>query len=267
MIRISKLLLLAAIISLSAAYASPQSLLAIAGLQPEASSFQSYGQSGYGQGQVITCSSDDGRRHYCDADTRRGVRLSRQISGSACVETKTWGYDNRGVWVDRGCRAEFSIGGGGNWGPGQGNRPGQGQTITCSSDDGRRNYCQTNGDPRRIVLTRQISGSPCVQDQTWGVDNRGLWVDRGCRAEFSFGGGGGWRPGQGQGPGQAQIITCSSDDGRRNFCSINGYNSNSVVITRQISGSPCVQNQTWGIDRRRGLWVDRGCRAEFQVSR
>jgi len=266
MIRISKLLLLAAIISLSAAYASPQPLLAIAGLQPEVAGFQGYGQSGYGQGQVITCSSDDGRRHYCDADTRRGVRLSRQISGSACVETQTWGYDNRGVWVDRGCRAEFSIGGGGNWGPGQGNRPGQGQTITCSSDDGRRNYCQTNGDLRRIVLTRQISGSPCVQDQTWGVDNRGLWVDRGCRAEFSFGGGG-WRPGQGQGPGQSQIITCSSDDGRRNFCSINGYNSNSVVLSRQISGSPCVQNDTWGIDRRRGLWVDRGCRAEFQVSR
>ena len=184
MIRISKLLLLTAIISLSAAYASSQPILTIAGLQPEAAGFQ-----GQGQGQVITCSSDDGRRNYCNVDTRRGVRLNRQISGS-----------------------------------------------------------------------------PCVQDQTWGVDNRGLWVDRGCRAEFSFGGGG-WRPGQGQGPDQSQIITCSSDDGRRNFCSINGYNSNSVVLTRQISGSPCVQNQTWGIDRRRGLWVDRGCRAEFQVNR
>ena len=193
MIRISKLLLLATFISLSAAYASPQPVLAIAGLQPEPFALQAgygFGQGyGQGQGQVITCSSDDGRRNYCNVDTRRGVRLNRQISGS-----------------------------------------------------------------------------PCVENQTWGVDNRGLWVDRGCRAEFSFGGGG-WRPGQGQGPDQSQIITCSSDDGRRNFCSINGYNSNSVVLTRQISGSPCVQNQTWGIDRRRGLWVDRGCRAEFQVNR
>ena len=28
-------------------------------------------------------------------------------------------------------------------------------------------------------LARQISGSPCIRDTTWGVDRRGLWVDRG----------------------------------------------------------------------------------------
>jgi hypothetical protein len=179
MIRISKLLLLVAFISLSAPRALSQSLLTLTDLHP---SFQGYGQGG---GQVITCSSDDGRRNFCNVDTRRGVRLSRQISGSPCIETQTWGYDNRGVWVDRGCRAEFVVGsGGGNWGPG-GNRPGQGQSVTCSSDNGRRNYCPVNGaDLNNVILTRQISGSPCVQNQTWGVDNRGLWVDRGCRAEF-----------------------------------------------------------------------------------
>jgi hypothetical protein len=264
MIRTAKLLLLATVISLSAAYASSQPLLATAGLLPMAAGLQ-----GYGQGQLITCSSDDGKRNYCNADTRRGVRLSRQISGSACIATQTWGYDNRGIWVDRGCRAEFVVNGGGYSGGGGG---GQGQTVTCSSDNGRRNYCQVNGDPRRLNLTRQISGTPCVQNQTWGVDNRGLWVDRGCRAEFSFtggggggGGGGGWRPGQGGG--QRQTITCSSNDGRRNFCSVGGYNLNSVVLTRQISGSACVQNQTWGVDQRRGIWVDRGCRAEFQINR
>src|SRR5260370_24534125 len=129
MIRISKLLLLTAIISLSAAYASPQPVLAIAGLQPEAAGFQ-----GYGQGQVITCSSDDGRRNYCNVDTRRGVRLNRQISGSPCVENQTWGVDNRGLWVDRGCRAEFLVhGGGARWNSGC---PGPG--ITCSSLARRR---------------------------------------------------------------------------------------------------------------------------------
>jgi hypothetical protein len=258
MIRISKLLLLAAFISLSAPHALSQSLLTLTDLHP---SFQGYGR---GEGQVITCSSDDGRRNFCNVDTRRGVRLSRQISGSPCVETQTWGYDNRGVWVDRGCRAEFVVGsGGGNWGPG-GNRPGQGQSITCSSDNGRRNYCRTNGDLSRITLSRQISGSPCIQNETWGVDNRGLWVDRGCRAEFVYGRGNWQGPGQGNRPGQGQSITCSSDNGRRNYCPVNGANLNNVILTRQISGSPCVQNQTWGVDNR-GLWVDRGCRAEFQV--
>lgn len=246
----AKLFLIAAIACLSTiAYAAPLPAPASAGFQP----------GGYGQGQIVTCSSDDGKRNYCNVDTRRGVQLTRQISGSPCVQNDTWGYDNRGLWVDRGCRAEFSVGGyGGNqWQQGQ-----QGQIITCSSDNGKRNWCSTSGiDLRNITMTRQISGSVCRRNYSWGVDrSRGLWVDHGCRAEFSVGGYGGnqWRPGQ---QNQGQIITCSSNNGKRNWCSINGRD---VRLTRQISGSPCVQGQTWDVDRR-GLWVDNGCRAEFQV--
>ena len=62
---------------------------------------------------TIACASDNGRRAYCDVDTSRGVRLVRQLSGSACQEGSTWGFDSRGVWVDRGCRAEFDVSGGG----------------------------------------------------------------------------------------------------------------------------------------------------------
>jgi len=60
--------------------------------------------------RAITCSSDDGRRTYCDADTRDGVRLVRQRSDASCRQGSTWGYDRRGIWVDRGCRADFEIG-------------------------------------------------------------------------------------------------------------------------------------------------------------
>jgi hypothetical protein len=42
-------------------------------------------------------------------DRRRDIQLNRQISGSACIEGQTWGTDNRGIWVDRGCRAEFRV--------------------------------------------------------------------------------------------------------------------------------------------------------------
>ena len=62
------------------------------------------------RGGVMTCASDDGRRRFCDANTSRGVRLTRQISGSPCIEGQTWGFDERGIWVDRGCRAEFQVG-------------------------------------------------------------------------------------------------------------------------------------------------------------
>ena len=58
---------------------------------------------------------------YCDravdgltvdqlCDTRGGVTLLNQRSGSPCSQGSTWGYDQRGIWVDRGCRADFRLG-------------------------------------------------------------------------------------------------------------------------------------------------------------
>ena len=127
------------------------------------------------------------------------------------------------------------------------------QRITCSSNNGNRNWCDIGGS-RDVRLVRQISGSACIRDNTWGVDRRGLWVDRGCRADFIF------TTGQ-SGP-STRIITCSSNNGNRNWCDIGG--SRDVQLARQISGSACIRNNTWGVDRR-GLWVDRGCRADFRV--
>src|SRR5262245_6800146 len=62
------------------------------------------------RGEFIYCASDNGRVNYCSADTRGGVRLVRQRSDSPCIPGRTWGYNRRGVWVDRGCRAEFVTG-------------------------------------------------------------------------------------------------------------------------------------------------------------
>jgi hypothetical protein len=35
-------------------------------------------------------------------------------------------------------------------------------------------------------MVQQLSGSPCQQGSTWGYDNGGIWVDRGCRATFQI---------------------------------------------------------------------------------
>ncbi len=66
----------------------------------------------------LTCSSNNGKYRYCRADTQNNVRLVRQLSGSRCDYRYSWGYDYRGIWVDRGCRAQFEYGrgGGGNTG-------------------------------------------------------------------------------------------------------------------------------------------------------
>ncbi|HEX4022505.1 MAG TPA: DUF3011 domain-containing protein [Acidobacteriaceae bacterium] len=140
---------------------------------------RSWAQSGTtaAYGRHLTCASDDGRRHYCSADTRYGVRMTNQRSGSACIQGQTWGFDRRGIWVDRGCRADFVLGV-------QRRRPVA--NITCSSNNGQRNYCPIDTS-RGVRLVNQRSGSACIQGQTWGFDRRGIWVDRGCRADFAVG--------------------------------------------------------------------------------
>ena len=153
--------------------------------------------------QTISCSSDDGRRHYCATETRGRVRLVQQHSDSPCREGYSWGSDRRGVWVDHGCRGDFAVeerrGGWGGWGQDRDrdrdrdwdrdrDRSGynQGQVISCASDDGRRHYCQA--DTRgRVQLLKKQSDSSCQEGRSWGYDERGIWVDHGCRADFQVG--------------------------------------------------------------------------------
>jgi Protein of unknown function (DUF3011) len=213
--------------------------------------------------QTISCSSDDGHRHYCPADTRGGVRLIKQRSGSACNQGYSWGFDRGGVWVDRGCRADFAI----DSYQYRGSAPGSVGTISCSSDDGHRHYC--NADSRgRIRLVRQRSESPCREGYSWGSDGRGIWVDHGCRADFEVAGGRGDRDyDRGRDDyrgGQDQVISCASDDMHRHYCQADTHGG--VRLLKQRSDSSCRQGYSWGYDRR-GIWVDHGCRADFQVIR
>jgi hypothetical protein len=136
-----------------------------------------------------------GSRHYCDADTRRGVDLSRQISVSPCDQGTSWDYDDRGISVDHGCRAAFVVRRhrrdpdrhrddhtDSNY-----NNSGAfaDRTISCSSEDGQRHYSQAETRPG-VRLINQRSGSPCTKDYSWGFDDRGIWVDHGCRADFAL---------------------------------------------------------------------------------
>ncbi|MEO6965944.1 MAG: DUF3011 domain-containing protein, partial [Acidobacteriaceae bacterium] len=112
--------------------------------------------------------------------------------------------------------------------------------------------------------TNQRSGSPCIQGRTWGFDRRGIWVDRGCRADFVVRPTG-YRPGRPMPPPpMANVITCSSNNGRRRLCPADTRRG--VRLVNQRSGSPCIQDRTWGFDRQ-GVWVDRGCRADFALGR
>jgi hypothetical protein len=199
--------------------------------------------------QVISCSSDDGRRHLCAADIQGQVRMVKQNSDSVCREGYSWGFDRGGIWVDRGCRADFEVMPYAYVGSGPGN------VISCSSDDGNRHYCPTNG-PGRVQLLKQRSDSSCQEGYSWGSDSRGVWVDRGCRGDFAV------VAYADSGTSPSNLISCSSDDGNRHYCPTNG--AGQVQLIKQRSDSICQEGQSWGSDDR-GIWVDRGCRADFAL--
>lgn len=59
--------------------------------------------------QTVYCESGDMKRHWCREGIGRSVRLVRQRSDARCVRGRTWGVDRSGIWVDRGCRADFEV--------------------------------------------------------------------------------------------------------------------------------------------------------------
>ena len=59
---------------------------------------------------VLTCTSKPGERQHCGADTTDGVVLARSAGEAPCLFGKTWGYDDKGVWVSDGCGGVFLVG-------------------------------------------------------------------------------------------------------------------------------------------------------------
>ena len=191
---------------------------------------------------AVVCESQGGRV-TCPVTTVGGVTVARQLSQSSCIQGRSWGFTNNAIWVDKGCRAEFAVGGepvptarlDGN--------------VRCESHDGNRNDCaaDTSGGVRMIS---QLSKTSCEFGRDWGYTHSGVWVTNGCRAEFAVN------------STAFQTVKCESVDGKRRHCGAD--TAFGAELHRQISGKDCVRNQTWGYDSE-GVWVTAGCRGEFAV--
>lgn len=156
----------------------------------------------------IRCESNNQRYNFCRVDTRGGVELQSQLSDDNCRMNRTWGYDRDGIWVDNGCRAIFRVRSrnssshhkkdntaaivGGVLAVGviaavlsdsSHRDKDDSRLVTCESNDREYQYCRVRV-PKRASLHRQLSSEGCWEDSTWGYDKDGVWVDRGCRAEF-----------------------------------------------------------------------------------
>jgi len=79
------------------------SLLFLVSLLPIANEVQAQDQ--------IRCESDGNRYRLCRARIYRGdqVHLSQRFSKASCQRGRSWGIERGGIWVDRGCRADFIV--------------------------------------------------------------------------------------------------------------------------------------------------------------
>jgi Protein of unknown function (DUF3011) len=217
----------------------------------------------------VTCSSERGGRQYCQADTGGGVNLLHQISTAICRKGYSWGSDGSGVWVDHGCKAVFAIGNLGLLGAllDNGKEYAQTHTFQCEADSSKkRRFCQA--DTRGGLRMLQPVNS-CIYGKTWGYDAGGVWVESNCKAEFETGGGEAYAPREVPGTGHIwgavnglKAFTCASEGEAKHYCEAD--TSEGAVLTKNLGTPACVRGETWGFDRR-GVWVDHGCRAEFDT--
>jgi len=204
-----------------------------------------------GPGNAIRCESTDGRARTCTTQWQGQSLLLRQLSRTACVKGTSW-FTSRGqVTVSNGCRGEF--------GPGAGNGNGNGGretvTIRCESTDGRLRTCGS-GLQGRVELQRQISKTACVQGSNFGLRNGSVWVDRGCRGDFSI------RLRANQPVDPSYSVTCSSTNSRYTTCAWDERRGQPQLLER-LSNQACTNGYSWGYSARTGLWVNHGCRARF----
>lgn len=137
---------------------------------------------GYGGQRTVSCGSPQHRMLRCPVPNGwRGAQIVRQTSKAACVQGRTWGFDRGGLWVDKGCGGVFAAASG--WQPGPGwNRD---FVVSCGSPQYKYYFCQVDVGARgRVALQRQNSSAACVAGRTWGWNRAGIWVDKGCGAQF-----------------------------------------------------------------------------------
>jgi hypothetical protein len=210
----------------------------------------------------LTCESVGDRYVECPIPENSRVRLVRTLSNTPCTVGRTFGGDRTKIWVRNGCRGVFEVT------PPSVTKPSQPEPISrayllrCESSRNGTSECPVDASAT-VKLATQRSGATCTEGQTWGRLGGSIYVSRGCRAEFEVTPS--TRPGSFQrATNTTYWITCESRDDRRFYCRIGDRDV--PRLEQQLSRSRCLEGSSWGVAEG-FLWVDDGCRAEFEVSR
>ncbi|MCL7713950.1 DUF3011 domain-containing protein [Stenotrophomonas mori] len=197
----------------------------------------------------VRCGADGNGRAHCALDVSSGVQLVRQLSTQSCIRETSWGVEEGGIWVSRGCEAEFAS-----------ERPParrQARRMVRCESKGRLVTCPVLLRGAAVRLIRQQSLLPCREGRTWGYGRNEIWVSRGCQGQFEVA--------AEDGSGFVDIprqVVCESKGEMRRECGVSVERR--VTLARQLSNAACEEGRSWGWDRT-GIWVDKGCRAEFSA--
>lgn len=202
--------------------------------------------------ETLRCESARGRRQECRTGFSEPVLLTRQLSSTTCIEGDNWGQRSGMVWVDRGCRGEFSRIRGSRPPTSPFPPPSETYAVTCASTDGRPRTCAWDGRRGRPVLVQRLSQNPCEEGLSWGYNGGRLWVDRGCRARFGVAGAA--MP--------EYSIQCTSSVGATSWCAWNDRMGR-PKLAQEFTVGLCRMGRTWGYVPGRGIWVSNACSARF----
>jgi Protein of unknown function (DUF3011) len=163
--------------------------------------------------ETVECRSKGYDYTECVASFRH-PQLVQQLSDSECVENRSWGVkSNRVIWVSAGCAAVFAESEErysnrdrednrsreddrdrrDNYSDSQDprydrrddrrQRERPSEVVECRSHGYAFTRCDANWNSARLI--EQLSDSGCVEGESWGVDDDGLWVDKGCAGRFA----------------------------------------------------------------------------------
>lgn len=208
----------------------------------------------------VQCESRNYTYQFCSVDGGvEAISLVEQRSRAACVQGNSWGWDRRGVWVDRGCEAVFDAR---IMPPPPAPPPPTGAMVSCESRNYQQEFCPLPNGVVQVLLATQRSQAPCIEGRTWGWRANAIWVNAGCDADFQVRMAHAAPPPPA--PPSAGLLYCESREYAYSFCPTGRLRSAQLV--NQHSQAPCVAGQSWGYQND-GIWVDRGCAAEFSVQR
>ncbi len=132
--------------------------------------------------------------------------------------------------------------------------------IRFGSVGGRYAHRPIDGEVVDMRVVKKHSGAECRERISYGFDRNGIWVDRGCEATFRLVV---VKPIRWEPRPYIDRVECESRSDKYKECPVAGQPLRIVNVIRQ-SSAECREGRSYGLTTR-GIWVDRGCRAFFDV--